>query len=71
MDNQSTTFLEFAWNSLTDQQKFRIEVKYELSKRLKENNECKRTTYRAIALEYGYTMARIEKIARVELKRNK
>lgn len=63
MDNISTTFLKFAWYSLTEQQQYRINVKYELAEALKVNKGCKRDVYRAIADKYGYTIRRIENIA--------
>jgi hypothetical protein len=63
MTNISTTFLEFAWYSLTEQQQFRINVKYELAEALKVNTGCKRDVYRAIADKHGYTMRVIENIA--------
>jgi hypothetical protein len=66
-NNISTTFLEFAWYSLTEHQQFRINVKYELVEALKVNEGCKRDMYRAIADKHGYTMRAIEKIA-LELK---
>ena len=70
LNNVSTTFLEFAWNSLTDQQQFRINVKYELVQKLKnkEPGKSKRSMYRAIAEKYGYTMRRIERIANEDLR---
>lgn len=64
------SFLQFAWNSLTEQQQFRINVKYDLTERLKNNTEKKRSVYRAVACKYGYTMERIEYIANNELKGN-
>lgn len=68
MTNESDiTFLQFAWDTLTEQQQFRINVKYDLMERLKNNTEKKRTVYRAIAEKYGYTMERIEYIANNEL----
>lgn len=70
MDNINITFLQFAWNSLTEQQQFRINVKYDLTERLKNNTEKKRSVYREIADKYGYTMQRIEYIANNELKGN-
>jgi len=70
MDNTSTTFLEFAWNSLTDQQQFRINVKYELAERLNDIKlgKSKRSVYRAVADKHGYTMRRIERIANEDLR---
>lgn len=70
IDEQNITFLQFAWNSLTEQQQFRINVKYDLTERLKNNTEKKRSVYRAVAYKYGYTMERIEYIANNELKGN-
>ena len=69
MNNTSISLYEFAWTTLTSQQQFRINVKYELVKRLQErkSNVKKRDVYRAVASEYGYTMKRIEDIAN-ELK---
>jgi hypothetical protein len=68
IDEQNITFLQFAWNSLTEQQQFRINVKYDLTEMLKNNTKKKRTVYRAVADKYGYTMERIEYIANNELK---
>lgn len=69
MDNNvSITLLEFAWHSLTEQQQYRINVKYELYEALKVNCGCKRDVYRAIADKYGYTLKRIEDIANSDLK---
>jgi len=67
-NNTSITFLTFAWDSLTSQQQFRINVKYELVEALKVNNGCKRDVYRAIATKYGYTWEVIENIANGKLK---
>lgn len=70
MSNESNiTFLQFAWDTLTEQQKFRINVKYDLTEKLRNNTEKKRTVYRAIAEKYGYTMERIEYIANNELNK--
>lgn len=65
----STTLLEFAWNSLTDHQQYRIMVKWELKKALENNTGTKRNVYRAIADKWGYTMERIEYLANHELKK--
>ena len=68
----TSTFAEYAWNSLTEQQQFRICVKYELQIALDkwERGEPKRDIYRLIANKYGYTMERVEKIANMELHNN-
>lgn len=63
MDNTNISFLEFAWNSLTEQQQFRINVKYELKRELEANTGCKRDVYRLIAKKHSYTVKRIEDIA--------
>ena len=68
-DNSSITKLEFTWLSLTDQQQFRIDMKYELYKALKSNEGCKRDVYREIARKYNYTVERIEVIANSDLKK--
>ena len=63
------TLIDFAWHSLTEQQQFRIKVKYELQIALDERvKESKRSVYRAIADKFGYTMPTIEKIANSKLK---
>jgi hypothetical protein len=68
-DNLSITFLEFAWHSLTDQQQFRINVKYELRKMLDERgNKTKAEVYRLVAEKYGYTFERIKHIDTWEMK---
>ena len=72
MNNENTniTFYEFAWNSLTDQQQFRINVKYELVESLKNRgSKSKANVYRAIADKYGYTFDRIKDIDRKELRK--
>jgi len=69
--NQSITKLEFAWNSLTEQQQFRINVKYDLVNRLNNlkpvNGKIpygqKTFVYKIIAEEYNYTIRTIKKIA--------
>lgn len=53
--------------SLTEQQQYRINMKYELINQLARNTGTKRYVYRAIADKYGYSMERIEDIARKEL----
>jgi hypothetical protein len=65
IDNTSVSFLEFAWDSLTEQQQYRIEMKYELkeSLKIKEPLQSKRFIYRAIAKKYGYSMKQVERIA--------
>jgi hypothetical protein len=71
MQNVSITFLEFAWNSLTEQQQYRINVKYELKKRLENRNgQSKADIYRMIADEFGYSFKRIRDVE-FEIKRNK
>lgn len=68
-DNISISFLEFAWESLTEQQQYRINVKYELKLSLENRDgESKRTIYRAISNKFGYEMKTIEKIANSDLK---
>ena len=59
------TLIDFAWYSLTEQQQFRIHVKYELQIALDGRlpNESKRDIYRMIANKYNYTMSTIEYIA--------
>ena len=72
MNNESTniTFYKFAWNTLTDQQQFRINVKYELVQSLKNRGErSKASVYRAIAYKYGYTFDRIKDIDIKESKK--
>ena len=69
-ENTNITFYEFAWNTLTDQQQFRINVKYELVQSLKNRGEkSKASVYRAIADKFGYTFDRIKDIDRKELKK--
>lgn len=71
MNNNYTTsvsFLEFAWDSLTDQQKFRIKVKYELKQAIKEREGTKMDVYRIVADKFGYTVERIKVIANTDLK---
>ena len=62
--NVSHTLLEYAWQSMTDQQRFRINLKYEIKVKIetRKSDESKRTIYRAIADKHGYTMKRIEYI---------
>lgn len=67
--NTSISLLEFSWNSLTTQQKFRVKVKYELKKALENRTGTKVSVYKAIAEKHGYTIKRIQDIA-FELKNN-
>lgn len=69
MSNISITLYEFAWTTLTSDQKLRVEMKYDLVQQLNTNKGCKRDVYRAIAGKYGYTMERVEYIANHELKK--
>ena len=63
MSSTTISLYEFAWNSLTDQQQYRINVKYELVKALKNRTGTKVNTYKAIADKYGYTVKRVQDIA--------
>jgi len=64
------SLLEFAWNSLTDQQRFRIQMKYDLVRKLdKRGDGTKMNVYRVIAEKYNYTVERILEIANKELKK--
>lgn len=65
------TLIDFAWYSLTEQQQFRIKVKYELQIALDERlpSECKRDIYRIIANKYNYSVSRIEYIANHDLNK--
>lgn len=68
-DNLSISFFEFAWYSLTSQQQYRINVKYELKKRLDaRGNKTKADVYRLVAEKYGYTFERIKHIDTWEMK---
>jgi len=66
MDNTDITFLLFAWDSLTEQQQYRINMRYELKKSL-ENlpvGQSKRSCYRDISSKFtSYSMDTIEYIA--------
>ena len=64
--SESILFMEYAWHSLTEQQKVRICLKYELSIKLDEiePEEVKRDIYRFISDKYGnVTMRTVENIA--------
>jgi hypothetical protein len=64
------SFLEFAYRTMTEQQKFRVNMQYDLISCLKNkpNNVKKRHIYRAIAEKYCYQMERVEFIATHELR---
>jgi hypothetical protein len=69
-NNTSWTFLNFAWETLTEQQQFRISMYYEI-KTTMDSKSCetkKRFVYRAIAAKYCYTMKQIERIANGKIK---
>jgi hypothetical protein len=68
-ENTNISFLEFAWSTLTEQQQYRINVKYELIQSLKNKPQesTKREVYRLIADKFGYTLRRIERIANEDL----
>lgn len=60
--------LQYAWNSLTDNQKLNIRIRYELKKMLDtreaKKHGGKRHVYRTIQEKYGYhSMRSIEQIA--------
>jgi hypothetical protein len=69
MDNKLISLYEFAYHSLTEQQQYRVNMKYDLKKQLNINTGCKRHVYKAIADKYGYTMETVEYIANHKLKK--
>jgi hypothetical protein len=73
MDSTSVSKLEFAWHSLTDNQKHRINMMYELKRCLdkKGEGETKRSVYRLIAERFpGYSVETIEYISNHQLTSN-
>jgi hypothetical protein len=73
MDSISVTKLEFAWYSLTDNQRHRINMMYELKNCLANKNEgeTKRSVYRLIAERFpGYSVETIEYISNHQLNSN-
>lgn len=71
-NNTSITLLEFAWDNLTDNQRYAITMKYELKKAIDklEEGATKRSVYRLIAERFpGYSMDRIEWIYKNKLNK--
>ena len=71
MDDTTISLHEFAWSTLTDNQKYRINMMYELKKKIDciEPGKTKRSIYRLIAEQFpGFSVSRIEYISSHELK---
>ena len=61
----TSTFKEFAWNTLTESQQIRICLKYELKQKLENNKHVKkRDIYKEIANRFiSVTWEYVEKVA--------
>ena len=66
MDSINISKLQFAWDSLTEHQQYRINMRYELKVMLYElpKDKTKRSCYAIIAERFpGYSIERIEYIS--------